>query len=117
MSYSDAIRITHPLGSVATTGTVTRGFQGPAGRRGRVIAVVGDVTTTLTGTLRVQVGVTGTLAKFADQSFTPAAAPSGFAAETNLFSSPNIDKTEAPLVTFSGATAGAIDAAVVVDWF
>ena len=123
MSYDDkALRQTYSFPAATISGaTTTYPIKGPTGRRGRVIAVHGAVTTVIVGAPAIQVGVSGTLAKFANLSISAAAAGSALATETmtrNAAGIPDyIDTTDTALVTVTTGTSGVVVPSVTIDWF
>ena len=121
MSYEQPLRISHQLGAVTTSATVTKSIKGPAGRRGRLAAIAASVTTTTVGAaIAVQVGVTGDLAKFGELAIGAQTAPE--ALSTEKFKRDSQGQVMIPadtevLVTIVGGTSGVVETTVVVDYF
>ena len=129
MSYSNPFSITYTTGAITTTAAaVTLPIRGPKGKQGRLREIVARCTTThVLGTTptKLQVGVAGTLEKYA--AFLPAAmtAPTG-ATLTDLqgasvFTTTVIPADEQVILTTvanaTGAPAGVITYDILIDWF
>ena len=129
MSYSNPTTITYTTGAITTTAAaVTLPIRGPKGMQGRLRDIVARCTTThVLGTTptKLQVGVAGTLEKYA--AFLPAAmtAPTG-ATLTDLpgasvFTTTVIPADEQVILTTianaTGAPAGVITYDLLIDWF
>lgn len=118
MSYSDPLRIAHSFGPITTSALVTKSIKGPAGKRGRVVAVSTGVSTTIVGNLMCLIGVAGQNTKFATVTIGALTAPNGMTDESmNKASQPLIEASDLVQVQFMNGTAGVIEPTVVIDWF
>ena len=129
MSYSNPTTITYTTGVIVTTAAaVTLPIRGPKNMQGRLREIVARCTVThVLGTTptKLQVGVAGTLEKYA--AFLPAAmtAPTG-ATLTDLpgasvFTTTVIPANEQVILTTvanaTGVPAGSITYDILIDWF
>ena len=129
MSYSNPISITYTTGSITTTTAATTiPIRGPKGMQGRLREITASCTTThVLGTTptKLQVGVSGTLEKYA--AFLPAAMTAPLAATltdlpgASVFTTTVIPANEQVVLTTvanaTGSPAGVIRYDVLIDWF
>lgn len=129
MSYSQPNRITYTTGAITTTAAAaTLPIRGPKGKQGRLVDVIARCTTThVLGTTptKLQVGVAGTLEKYA--AFLPAAMTAPTAATLTDLPGASVMTTaviaadeQVILTTVANATgspAGVITYDVVIAWF
>jgi hypothetical protein len=132
MAFDNPIaRETKCVNAVSLSAASTRVFRGPKGRRGRLVDILGSVTTTVVGTTsgpRLQLGVSGALTQFADVVLA-----NGTAAGTALVGSVlgglksgvNGASLEIPAdtdITFGviaavGTPAGVADVELLIEWY
>jgi hypothetical protein len=124
MSYEDrSLRQSYsfPAQTIAGSAT-TMSIKGPAGRRGRVVAIHASVTTTVVGAAAaVKVGVAADDDKFMALLVGAQTAPEALSTETaarNAAGVPDlIEANEEVIVTVGTGTSGAVVPTVTVDWF
>jgi hypothetical protein len=137
MAYDTPTRISHSLGIVVLSAATTFQIRGPKGMKGRIVDIVGTVTTAITVTApKLALGnlinspVTGTAAdadSYAEYVIPitainlPLAAtqddPSFKSRTTNPYKGKiNADQVVVLLVTTT-ATAGAANLTLVIEWF
>lgn len=129
MSYSNPIAITYTTGAITTTAAaVTLPIRGPKNMQGRLREIVARCTTThVLGTTptKLQVGVAGTLERYA--AFLPAAMTAPTAATltdlpgASVFTTAVISANEQVILTTvanaTGAPAGVITYDLLIEWF
>jgi hypothetical protein len=101
---------------------VTYSIKPPAGRRARVVAVGGSVTTVIVGSPTIRVGKVGTPARYATLSLGEnAAADTAYSTEQlarNAAGVPDMpDVDETLLVSVGTGTSGAVAPHVTVDFY
>ena len=133
MAYESPIRHTKVYPAAGLAAASTRVFRGPKGMRGRLIDILGSVTTAIVGTTsppRVQLGVGGDLTRFADYTLGTTA---GTAAGTALVASANAGAIKAPqgvrpeipadtditlgIIAAVGTPAGVADLEAIIEWY
>ena len=144
MSYDTPQEITYDYNAQAFGGgTITRHIQGPKGKRGRVAYILASPTVAFVGTTTpgaVQVGVSGTLTKFANVPMGTAGVPAPvnvpivasdyvggltgmqMASSTTppyayAYAPADTDIIVTLLAPTGGAPAGTADVVVKVEWF
>lgn len=121
MSYENPTTTTHTVkaGSLITAATLLS-VMGPRGLTGvlRSIAAVNTTGVTVAAS-SVIVGITGTLAKFGTLPVPISAINAGTNAATLTAADTNLIAANSVVIISSGggATAGAADITVVIDWF
>jgi len=121
MPYENATFITYQIPAGVLTSAATLGtLIGPAGKQGRLEGIETTVTTETTGAAAsVDVGITGTLAKYGTASVPVSVVDS----LTNVTTINDTDvnplpaDTEFLVSTDGGATLGAADLFVTIAWF
>lgn len=119
MSYSNPITVTYRFPAISVTGAATLGrFVGPSGMKGRLVDVAYVVTTGVTvAASNLIVGSAGDTDAYATLAVPVAAANSvGNGATLGVTTELPAD-TVALVGSAGGATAGAVDALVTVNWY
>lgn len=123
MSYDNPDRRFYYIGSLTLSGTTTNAIVGPKGKKGKLVDVHLGVSTTITGSPTVQVGLTGTLAAYGN--FTPGVATAPAAISCLTVTPTGITGTASKgiipadtqvLVTCAAAGAGVANVTVIIDW-
>lgn len=119
MSYSTPISATYRFPAVSVTGAATLGrLVGPSGKQGRLVGISHVVTTGVTvAASNLIVGTVGDTDAFGTADVPVAAAN----AVGTAFTAGAVDVIPANTVILvgsaGGATAGAVDALVSIDWY
>ena len=126
MAYDNPTTVTYSLGAHTTTVALNTSIRGPKGRRGVIRDIVFNCTTThVHGTTptKYQIGITGTLEKFAAWVPSAATAPTSLAASADSGTLTGAEIAADEVVTVksvanvTGAPAGIGRVDVIVDWF
>ena len=114
MSYDNPTVISYDV-AYSGAGTTTRAITGPSGKTGRVVSICNSVTTTLSGAVTGEVGITGTLAKFG-VLVTATTTAGGIADEGGLVALDVTADTNVLLTVLGPATSGAGTITFAVAW-
>lgn len=119
MSYSTAASATYRFPAVSVTGAATLGrLVGPAGKQGRLIDIAYVVTTGVTvAASNLIVGSAGDTDEFGTVAVPVAAANAVGNGVTRGVTSILPADTAILVGSAGGATAGAVDALVTIEWF
>lgn len=104
-----------PAAAIITAGTIGR-LIGPKGKKGRITDISYVITTSTTvAATAITIGITGATDKFASQTI-PVAAVNATGNGGTVIAL--VDANDAVLITTNGgATAGAADILLMIDWF
>lgn len=133
MSYDAPLRITYNINAADLhTADITKKIRGPSGKRGRLVDVLGTITTTCAGastTPVVKVGKSGTLAESFQLDLSTGAAGTAIVGSANAGAIKRDTSNFQPIMaadtdvhitlvaaTGSGA-AGVADLMFVLEWF